>query len=118
MTQFIAKFKVKYNGKTYTAGSVVDVKEEHTEEFKKFGWEVVETDGKTKGDVPPTPNPTEEEEVADEEEVPADNEEEERIGFTAEFAGLTKDQIKQELQKRGISYPVNATKAELLDLLE
>lgn len=41
MAKFIVKGFVKYNGVQYVSGSVVEVKKEHVEEFKKFGWQIV-----------------------------------------------------------------------------
>lgn len=41
MTKFIVKGKVKYNGTTYSSGSVVEVDQKDVAEFKKHGWEIV-----------------------------------------------------------------------------
>ena len=55
MTKFIAKFKVKYNGQQYPAGSVVCVTDKDVEEFKKFGWKIVkEEEPKKEVEVEPT----------------------------------------------------------------
>ena len=41
MAKFIVKGKVKYQGKYYNSGEVVEVDAKHVEEFKKHGWQVV-----------------------------------------------------------------------------
>lgn len=41
MAQFIAKGRVKYNGKMYVSGQVVEVAEKDVADFKKHGWEIV-----------------------------------------------------------------------------
>ena len=44
MAKFIVNGKVKYQGKYYNSGQVIEVDAKHVEEFKKHGWQVV--DGK------------------------------------------------------------------------
>ena len=41
MTKFIVKGRVKYNGKTYTSGSVVEVEDKDVKEFSRHGWKLV-----------------------------------------------------------------------------
>lgn len=41
MPQFIVKGRVKYNGKMYETGAVVEVAEKDVAEFKNHGWEIV-----------------------------------------------------------------------------
>ena len=41
MTKFIVKGRVKYNGKTYTSGSVVEVEDKDVKEFSRYGWKLV-----------------------------------------------------------------------------
>ena len=90
MTKFIAKGIVKYNGKNYTAGSVIEVKDEHVEEFKAYGWEIVG------------------------EEVKKDGEGEEG---GQDLSKLTNAELKALLDEKEIKYPANANKADLLALL-
>lgn len=42
MAKFIVKGTVKYNGKVYTSGAVVDVDKKDVKEFKAHGWELVD----------------------------------------------------------------------------
>lgn len=112
--KFIVKGKIKYNGQYYTTGAVVDVKNEYVEEFKKFGWEIVDEEQQQENE----PEVTEEETEAEEEGEAEEEETEEGLGFTAQYAGLTKDEIKQVLTEKGIKFPATANKAELLDLIK
>lgn len=41
MAQFIVKGRVKYNGKMYAPGAVIEVAEKDVAEFKANGWEIV-----------------------------------------------------------------------------
>ncbi len=96
MAKFIVKGSVKYQGKYYTHGQVVEVDKKDVEEFKKHGWELA---GKEQ------PNKNEDN---DPNKVPA-----EKV--------LTKDNKKEEiiaeLEKRGIEFDPACNKAELLALL-
>lgn len=42
MAKFIVKGKVKYQGKLYNSGEVVEVKKEDEKEFKAHGWQIVD----------------------------------------------------------------------------
>lgn len=53
MAQFIVKGRVKYQGKLYVSGQVVDVAEKDVKEFKKHGWQLVK-EGDNEGE--PKPN--------------------------------------------------------------
>lgn len=91
MAQFIVKGAVKYQGKLYNSGSVVEVEDKHVEEFKKHGWEIVkgkkqEPQGNGDGEVKLTDK-------------------------------SKKEEIIAELEKRGIEHDPKANKADLLALL-
>lgn len=95
MAKFIVKGKVKYNGKLYASGSVVEVSDKDAAEFKKHGWEVVK--GKKQ-------------------EGEGDGQ-----GQGQKDSELTvnskKELIVAELVKRGIEHDPAKTKAELFALL-
>ena len=98
MTQFIVKGQVKYNGKLYAAGSVVEVADKDVAEFKNNGWEIVkgkkqEGDGDGQGQ---------------------GNGEGKAPELTA---NSKKELIIAELVKRGIEHDPAKTKAELFALL-
>jgi len=42
MAKFIVKGKVKYQGKYYTSGEVVEVDAKHVKEFKAHGWQIAD----------------------------------------------------------------------------
>ena len=89
MAQFIVKGAVKYQGKLYSSGSVVEVEDKHVEEFKKHGWEIVK--GKK--------------------QEPQGNS---KVELTDKSK---KEEIIAELVKRGIEHDPKANKADLLALL-
>ena len=91
MTQFIIKGKVKYNGKLYTSGTVVEVDEKDVAEFKKHGWQI----------------------VGEGEHKQEDDKKEEK----QDFSKLTVAQLKALLTEKGIEFQDNAKKADLLALL-
>ena len=90
MAKFIVKGAVKYQGKLYAHGSVIDVKKEDVEEFKKYGWQLVEKEEVEQG---------------------------EGEGKPQDPSKLTVPQLKALLTEKGIEIPENAKKADLLALL-
>ena len=90
MTKFIVKGRVKYNGKLYTTGEVVEVEKKDVAEFKKYGWQIV--DG---------------------------NEPEGQEGGEGgvDYSKMNKAQIVAELEKLGVEFDKNAKKDDLLALL-
>ena len=90
MAKFIVKGAVKYQGKLYAHGSVIDVKKEDVEEFKKHGWQLVEKEEVKEG---------------------------EGQGKQQDLSKLTAAQLKALLTEKGIEIPENARKADLLALL-
>ena len=107
MAKFIAKGNVKYNGKNYTHGSIIEVKKEHIEEFKKFGWEVVQE----KVDAPKKQEEGEQEQQDGQGEGEQDKEPE------VDYSKLTNAQLRALLDEKDINYSTSANKAELLALL-
>lgn len=88
MAKFIVKGTVKYQGKTYTHGSTVEVADKDVAEFKKYGWEMV---GKA-------------------EAQKAEGEEQ-------DLSKLKVVQLQALLTEKGIEYPADAKKAQLIALL-
>lgn len=89
MAQFIVKGRVKYQGKLYVSGQVVDVAEKDVKEFKKHGWQLVKEGDNAGNKGEPKPD----------------------------LSKLTNDQLKALLDEKGIAYAGNAKKADLLALL-
>lgn len=87
MAEFIIKGRVKYQGKLYTSGQVVEVADKDVAEFKKHGWELVKEK--------------------------ANNGDEGK----QDFSKLTVAQLKAVCEEKGIAYADNAKKADLLALL-
>lgn len=90
MAKFIVKGAVKYQGKLYANGSVIDVKKEDVEEFKKHGWQLVEKEEVKEGE----------------------GQEKEQ-----DLSKLTVAQLKALLTGKGIEFAADAKKADLLALL-
>jgi len=117
MTKFIVKGAVKYAGKNYTSGSVVDVDEKHVDEFKSYGWEIVDEE--------PAKEP---EEGQDQDGQDADGEGEGQEGEGQEggegdpqpvdYTKLTNEQLRDLLDQKEIKYAMNYNKAQLIALLE
>lgn len=119
MAKFIVKGKVKYQGKLYNSGEVVEVEDKHVEEFKKHGWECVgctpvgQPQGEPEGDG--EPNGQGKKEV----EVEALTEEQIKALFEQkpELAELTNAQLEALLEEKGVEFKKGAKKAILLALL-
>lgn len=90
MTKFIIKGKVKYNGKLFNTGETVEVENKHIPEFKKYGWQIV-----------------------DSKEPKAQEDDEGAI----DYSKMNKAQIIAELQKRGVEFNKNDKKDYLISLL-
>lgn len=92
MTQFIVKSRVKYNGKMYAPGCVVEVGEKDVAEFKAHGWEIVKgkkqegNDNEGKGE--------------------------------QDLNKLTVAQLTALCEEKGIEIPEKAKKADLIALLQ
>lgn len=102
MTKFIAKGNVKYNGVNYTAGAVFEVKEEHVDEFKAYGWEIVD----------------EEPEQKEPEQEGEGQEGGEGDPQPFDYTKLTNEQLRDLLDQKEIKYATNYNKAQLIALLE
>lgn len=92
MAKFIVKGRVKYNGKAYESGAVVEVDKKDVEEFKKHGWKLA---GKEEAQEP-------------------SQEKDAEVKLTQ---NSKKDLIIAELVKRGIEHDPEANKADLFALL-
>lgn len=90
MAKFIVKGKVKYNGKLYASGEVVEVAEKDVAEFKKHGWELAKA---------------------------AKAEEQEDEG-KKDLSRLTVAQLKALCEEKGIEFAADAKKADLIALLQ
>lgn len=90
MTKFIVKGQVKYNGKLYAPGCVVEVDEKDVAEFKAHGWEIVGEEGQ---------NGNEGEGEKD-------------------LNKLTVAQLTALCEEKGIEIPEKAKKADLIALLQ
>ena len=114
MAKFIAKGTVKYNGVNYTTGTVFEVKEEHVDEFKKYGWEIVDEEAAGTDDEEGTNDAGEGTGEAGEGEG-----QEGQVGDPQpiDYSKLTNAQLKELLDEKEIKYSANANKAELLALL-
>lgn len=95
MTKFIVKGTVKYQGKLYASGQVVEVADKDVAEFEKHGWQIAQN-------VQPT-------------NKPEDNEPKEQD--KQDFSKLTVPQLKALLTEKGIKFQENAKKVDLLALL-
>lgn len=89
MTQFIVKSRVKYNGKMYAPGCVVEVDEKDVAEFKAHGWEIV-----------------------------GDEQEGNDGGQGQDLNKLTVAQLTALCEEKGIEIPEKAKKADLIALLQ
>ena len=135
MAKFIVKGFVKYNGQKYVSGSVVEVKKEDVEQFKKFGWEVVKE--KPAEDSGKAGNGNEEGKKQDTKEGEGQGsgnagegkeEKEEPVALTEEqiqalyqekpeLAGLTNAQLEALLEENGVEFVKGSKKAILLAYL-
>lgn len=110
MTKFIAKGNVKYNGVNYTAGAVFEVKEEHVDEFKSYGWEIVDEE--------PAKEPEEGQDGEGEGQDGEGQEGGEGDPQPVDYTKLTNEQLRDLLDQKEIKYATNYNKAQLIALLE
>ena len=120
MTKFIVKGFVKYNGKQYVSGSVVEVQDKDVQEFKKFGWQIVEEK--------PSENLVEDEKDNEKDNEKDDKKEPEVEELTKEqiealykekpeLVGLTNAQLEALLEENGVEFVKGSKKAILLAYL-
>lgn len=113
MAKFIVKGNVKYNGENYTNGSVIEVKKEHIEEFKKYGWEIVDEKPQVN-----EPENGEGNEPNGDENGEGEAQEGEGEPQPIDYSKLTNEQLRDLLDQKEIKYAMNYNKAQLIALLE
>lgn len=135
MTKFIVKGFVKYNGQKYVSGSVVEVNKKDVEQFKKFGWEIVEEkstkDSGNAGEGNQEGNKEGEGQGSGEAgqgQAEEDKKEPEVVELTGEqieallkekpeLVGLTNAQLEALLEEKGVEFVKGSKKAILLGYL-
>lgn len=110
MTKFIVKGAVKYAGKNYTSGSVVEVDEKYVDEFKSYGWEIVDEE--------PAKEPEEGQDGEGQEGEGEGQEGGEGDPQPVDYTKLTNEQLRDLLDQKEIKYAMNYNKAQLIALLE
>lgn len=132
MTKFIVKGFVKYNGQKYTSGSVVEVNKKDVEQFKKFGWEIVDEkpakdsgkaeegnqEGNKEGEGQGSGEAGQEEGKKEPEVVELTEEQiEALLKEKPELVGLTNAQLEALLEEKGVEFVKGSKKAILLAYL-
>lgn len=123
MKRFIVKGHVKYEGKLYKTGQVVEVNEKDVPEFQKHGWLMTEKPATSMKEVVVQPEPAKQEEVIEQQEPQQEPEniyvpESGTLAMqVADFDIMSVAQLKQELKTRGIAFKSTHTKPQLLELL-